>query len=94
MVETDDEFKRYNQLESQRSLESCQQELKSLQQLYQKHKKDINPKFDFALAAENDVLFNLQEQKDFYKDKLHIIPQTKHHIFFKFKSFEEILSLQ
>ena len=26
MVETDDEFKRYNQLESQRSLESCQQE--------------------------------------------------------------------
>ena len=91
MVETDDEFKRYNQLESQRSLESCQQELVSLQQLYQKHKKDINPKFDFAIAAENDVLFNLEEQKDFYKNKLHIIPQTKHHIFFKFKNFEEIV---
>ena len=42
--------------------------------------------------AEDDVLFKLAAQKDFYQERLHIIPRAKHHIFFHFNSFEEILS--
>ena len=91
--------------------------------------------FDRALMAENDLIFNVHAQKDFYKEKLRImknhpaqaggisvpfklrlpirlkvgcqfafhrrkpvskafdvIKNAKHHIFFRFKSFEDILN--
>jgi biotin synthesis protein BioG len=94
MVQTDEEYARYNELQSLRTLESCQSELESLQQLYHKHFTDINPIFDKAVAAENDIIFPLNRQKAFYHDKLRIIPQAKHHIFFRFNSFEDILNIK
>lgn len=92
MVSTDEEYKKYNALQSLRSLESCQSELTSLENLYHEHKEEINPHFDKALMAEDDVLFKLAAQKEFYQERLKVIPHAKHHIFFHFKSFEEILS--
>lgn len=91
MVETDDEFKQYNALQSMRSIESCENELLCLQDLYNKYKKEINPDFDVAFIAEKDVLFGIAQQKDFYKEKLCKISNAKHHIFFKFRSFAEFL---
>ena len=91
MVETEAEYQSYNDLQSLRSLESCQSELEALQKLYQQYKNQIDPDFDLALMAEKDVLFRLSAQKDFYQEKLRIIPNARHHIFFKFKSFREIL---
>lgn len=91
MVETEAEYQSYNDLQSLRSLESCQSELEALQKLYQQYKNQIDPDFDLALMAEKDVLFRLSAQKDFYQEKLRIIPKARHHIFFKFKSFREIL---
>lgn len=91
MVETDDEFKRYNDLQSMRSLESCMKELDCLQRLYNEYQKEIIPNFDKAFIAENDILFSISEQKDFYKEKLYIIANAKHHIFFSFKSFADFL---
>ncbi len=93
MVSTDEEYKRYNAMQSLRSIESCQKELTSLENLYQEHKEEINPYFDKALMAEDDVLFKLAAQKDFYRERMHIIPRAKHHVFFHFNSFEEILSV-
>ncbi len=93
MVFSDDEYERYNKLESLRTIESCENELKVLQRLYNECKKQINPLFDKAVAAENDLIFDLQAQKNFYKDKLHVIPNARHHIFFKFNSFENILNI-
>ena len=91
MVSNDEEYEKYNALQSLRSLESCQSELSSLEKLYNEHKEKINPEFDKAIMAEDDVLFKLPAQKDFYKDKLRVISKAKHHIFFHFNSFEEIL---
>ena len=93
MVVTDEEYERYNKLESLRTIESCAVELEALQKLYTERKKQINPQFDIAVAAENDLIFNLAEQKDFYQDKLRVIKNAKHHIFFRFNSFEDILKL-
>ena len=93
MVFSDDEYERYNKLESLRTIESCENELKSLQRLYNEKKEQIKPLFDKAVAAENDLIFDLQAQKNFYKDKLRIIPNARHHIFFKFNSFEDILNI-
>lgn len=91
MVFSDEEYERYNRLESLRTIESCQNELVALQKMYQKEKGKINPVFDKAIMAENDLIFNLKAQEDFYKDKLQVIKNAKHHIFFHFNSFEDIL---
>ena len=92
MVFSDEEYAKYNELQSLRSLESCQSELAYLQQLYSEYKDKIVPCFDKAIVAEEDLLFNLNAQKDFYKEKLVVIPKARHHIFFRFNSFEELLN--
>ena len=91
MVDSDEEFELYNQLQSERSLESCQSELQKLQEFYQRYAGEINPIFDKAIISDHDKIFNFQAQQDFYGDKLYVLPESKHHVFFKFKSFEDIL---
>ena len=91
MVFNDEELERYNNFESLRTIESCKKELTALQKFYNAYKSRINPFFDKAVVAENDLIFDVQAQKDFYKDKLKVIKQARHHIFFHFNSFEEIL---
>jgi len=92
MVETEEEFKRYNDLQSLRSLESCQNELTALENLYENNKKNISFYFDKAVIGENDIIFKVENQKGFYKDKIKLIPKSRHHIFFKFKTYEEIIN--
>ena len=91
MVFDDDEYERYNQLQSLRTIESCADELAALQKIYNESRALINPSFDKAIVAENDLIFNLPAQQEFYKDKLQIIKNAKHHIFFRFKSFADLL---
>lgn len=92
MVFSDEEYEKYNRLESLRTIESCVAELIALQKLYAKYKERINPAFDKAIAAENDLIFDVRAQRDFYKDKLKVIPRARHHIFFHFNSFEDMLN--
>ena len=94
MVDSDEEFELYNQLQSERSLESCQSELQKLQEFYQRYAGEINPVFDKAIISEHDKIFNFKAQQDFYGDKLYVLPESKHHVFFKFKSFEDILKIE
>ena len=91
MVETDEEYEKYNKLQSLRSLESCMNELDVLENLYEKEKKNIIFNFDKAIIGKNDKIFKLDEQMKFYKNKIKLIPNARHHIFFKFKTYEEIL---
>ena len=91
MVYSDEEYECYNQLQSLRTIESCENELLALQKMYEEYKTQINPMFDKAIVAENDLIFNIKAQRDFYKDKLQIISKAKHHIFFHFNSFEDML---
>ena len=91
MVFSDEEYEKYNQLASLRTFESCENELVALQKMYRERKGQINPEFDKAFAAENDLIFKLPVQKDFYKDKLQVIRNARHHIFFRFNSFEDML---
>lgn len=93
MVFSNDEYERYNQLQSLRTLESCVDELTALQKMYNESRAQINPLFDKAIVADNDLIFRLSAQQDFYKEKLHIIPNARHHVFFRFKSFEEMLKI-
>ena len=91
MVYSEDEYEKYNELQSLRTIESCQSELESLQKMYQQSADTIRPKFDKAIIAENDLLFNPAAQIEFYQEMLRIIPHARHHVFFKFTSFADIL---
>lgn len=93
MVIDDAEYEKYNELASLRTIASCENELSAIYKLYGKYKDKINPEFDKAIVAENDLIFNLQVQRDFYKDKLQVIPNAKHHVFFRFNSFEDMLDI-
>jgi hypothetical protein len=93
MVFSDEEYEKYNKLQSLRTIESCADELEALQKLYALKKAQINPQFDMAIVAEDDLIFKLEAQREFYQDKLKVIPQARHHIFFRFNSFEDILKL-
>ena len=92
MVFSDEEYEMYNKLESLRTIESCESEFEALKKLYTLNKARIDAVFDKAIMAENDLIFNVQAQRDFYKEKLQVIKNAKHHIFFHFDSFENILS--
>ena len=91
MVETDEEFEEYNRLQSLRSVESCAGELNFLKELYASRKSDIRDDFDKAVFSENEPFFNLDNQKKFYDGRIGIVAATRHHLFFKFKSFRDIL---
>lgn len=93
MVFTDDEYEKYNKLESLRTIKSCEDELTALQKIYEEHKDKINPVFDKVILAENDLIFDLQTQQQFYKDKVYVIKNAKHHIFFRFDSLEDMLKI-
>lgn len=91
MVETDEEFSEYNRLQSLRSVESCAGELNFLKELYAARKPAVRNDFDKAVFSENEPFFNLDNQKKFYGDKIRIVAAARHHLFFKFNSFREIL---
>lgn len=91
MVETDEEFSEYNRLQSLRSVESCAGELNFLKELYTARKPAVRNDFDKAVFSENEPFFNLDNQKKFYGGKIRIVAAARHHLFFKFNSFREIL---
>ena len=68
-------------------------ELDALQKMYAVQKDKINPQFDKAVMAQNDLIFKIAAQKDFYGQKLKVIENARHHIFFKVKSFEDLLEI-
>ena len=92
MVESDDEYEKYNLLSSQRSFESCFAELDSLINMYASRKDGIKDDFSCALLADHDPFFLLPKQKDYYKGRFRIITDARHHVFFRFSSFAEMLA--
>ena len=92
MVISQEEYEKYNELQSLRTLESCQLELEALQKFYALYQKEIMSDFDRAFVADHDPFFDLKAQQEFYGAKLRLIPDAKHHVFFRFNSFRDILN--
>ena len=91
LVKSDAEWKSFHH--SKRTLESCKQEFDSLKILYTIHKKNIKYIYDKALFGEEDTLFNVSNQKDFYGQKLNLINNARHNLFFRIKNYEQIINL-
>ena len=91
LIKTEEEYKNFRC--AKRTLESCNTEFETLKSLYDKETNNINENYDFAVIGENDLFFNPEKQKEFYKTKLKIIPNARHNMFFRFKTYEEIFDL-
>ncbi len=91
LIKTEEEWKRFRH--SGRSLDSCKAEFNSLKDLYTKNKANIKDIFDFALIGENDEIFNLEAQKEFYGKRLIRIENARHSLFFKLAKYEQIFDL-
>jgi biotin synthesis protein BioG len=91
LVKTNDEYKNFHP--SKRTLESCQIEFNCLKKIYQNKKQDIKDIYKIALFGEEDPIFNVWAQKEFYKDRLYLIKNARHNSFFRIKKYEEILNL-
>lgn len=90
LIKTEEEWKKFHH--SKRSIESCKTEFEKLKETYQKYKQNIKDIFDMALVGEDDPIFNVPAQKEFYKAKLNVIKNARHNLFFKIRNYDEIFS--
>lgn len=55
--------------------------------------KKINDIYDYAIFGECEKIFNLQLQKDFFKNRIHIIENARHNMFFRIANYEQIFEI-
>ena len=91
LIKTEDEWKIFRH--SKRTIDSCKLEFSRLIDFYNRKKQDIKNIYNLALIGEDDKIFNISVQKEFYKDKLHLIKNARHNMFFRVKSYEQLLNL-
>lgn len=92
LVLNDKELNLINKYQPNRSLENCFSELNQLKKYYLKPFEPL--KYDLIWLSENDKIFDINKQKEYYKNlKINIIPNSAHFPFFKFKKIEEILEI-
>jgi len=89
LVKTDEEYNNFHP--SKRTLESCNLELEALEKIYKENSKNIKDIFDRAYIGDDDPIFKLSAQKEFYKDRIIMMKNSRHNPFFRIKSYEDFL---
>lgn len=90
LVINDEELKYFNANASQRSFESCFEELVKLEELAKNNKKIMN--FDCAILADSDKIFTPAHQREYFKDKYKLLRNSAHNVFYHFRNFDDILN--
>lgn len=90
LIKTDEEWKRFHN--SRRTPESCRIEFDSLKNIYGNKKDKINNIYDIAIIGEEDPIFDVNPQKEFYGEKLKIIKNARHNLFFRINKYEQLLN--
>lgn len=91
LIKTDEAWEKFHY--SKRTIESCKKELNNLKELYKTNKQNIIDIYNEAIFGEDDPIFNVSSQKEFYQNRLHCIKNARHNIFFKIKNYEQIFDL-
>lgn len=89
LVINDEELAYFNQNASERSFESCFDELEKLEKLAENNKKIMN--FNTAILSDSDRIFNPEHQKEFFNNKYKLLKNSAHNVFYKFQNFDDIL---
>ncbi len=91
LIKTNEELKLFHH--SKRTIDSCKAEFNSLKSIYNTYKQNIKDIYDMALFGDNERIFNLSVQKEFFKERLHLINNARHNFFFRIKSFEQFFDV-
>ena len=89
LVKTDEEWSKFHH--SNRTLNSCKVEFNSLKNLYKANMQNIKDIFDRVLFGENDMIFNLSAQKEFYGERLTVVNNARHSMFFRIDNYRQLL---
>ena len=89
LVKTEEEYKNFHN--SKRSIESCRVEFDNLKELYSNNKSKIQDIYDRAIVGEEDPIFNLDAQKNFYNERITVIKNARHNLFFRINKYEQLL---
>lgn len=92
LVKTDEEWKYFHH--SKRTLESCREEFDKLKEFYLINKQNIKDIYNCAIMGEEDQIFNISIQKEFYKNRLNIIKNARHNLFFRINKYEQLLNFK
>ena len=76
-----------------RTLDSCMAEFNCLKKIYADKKQNIKDIYDNAIVGDEDPIFNVNAQKEFYGERLKVIKNARHNMFFRINSYEEIFDL-
>lgn len=90
LVKTEDDYKNFHP--SKRTLESCRIEFDRLKDIYKEQKTNIRDIYDTAILGDEDPIFNVSAQKEFYGDRIKLIKNARHNIFFRIKSYDDIFN--
>ncbi len=88
LVKTEEEYKNFHP--ARRTLESCRFEFECLKQIYRSQKQSIKDIYDYALVGKDDPIFNVEAQKEIYGNRLFVIENARHNLFFRIKSYEDL----
>jgi len=91
LVKTDEEWQNFHP--SKRTLDSCRIEFDCLKKIYNNNKQNIKDFYDLVIMGEEDPIFNISAQKEFFGEKLKVIENARHNLFFRIDSYEQILNL-
>ncbi|MBR6127341.1 DUF452 family protein [bacterium] len=91
LVKTEEEYLNFHN--AKRTPESCQKEFTALKNLYDKEYKNINDDYDIAIIGAEDPIFNPDSQKEYYSERIRIIDNARHNLFFRIKNYNEIFNL-
>lgn len=91
LIKSDEEYKNFHC--AKRSIESCNTEFNALKKIYNQEHKNIKDTYDFAIIGKDDIIFNFETQKEYYRERLKIIPNARHNLFYRFKNYDEIFDL-
>lgn len=89
LVKTDEEYNNFHP--SKRTFESCNLELDALEKIYKDNYKNINDIFDCAYIGDDDPIFKLSAQKEYYKDRIIVMENSRHNPFFRIKCYEDLI---
>lgn len=92
MFDNDFDYKYFTENLPQREAESCKTELLNIKKYYE-NSNNIDFSYDKVLISDGDKIVSVKSQLNFWQDVSVKNINAGHFIFYKFKSFDEIMNL-
>lgn len=90
LVFDNNELEFFNKNASERTFESCLDEINKLEDYATNNNKILN--FDHAILSDNDKIFTPSHQQEYFKGKFKLLKNSAHNVFYYFRNFDDIIS--